>query len=119
MGRPKGERMLETGLRSYSTSGCQPLNRGKVSYRPGVPECLWILLPSFPPLCTGLSVWQGKHNHCPEWGGGLSQASPRGAEAGRRGQGIAVHVVGRQSGCFGKMKERKAMVVSAEVAERF
>lgn len=95
IGRPKGERMLETGLRSYSTSGCQPLNRAKVSYRAGVPECLWILLPSFPPLHRGLSAWRGKHNHRPEWGGGIFQASPHGAAAGRGGQGIAAGVVGK------------------------
>lgn len=74
IGRPKGERMLETGLRSYSTSGCQPLNGAKVSYRAGVPECLWILLSSFPPLRTGLSAGQGEDNRGPEWGGGSSQA---------------------------------------------
>lgn len=99
--------MLETGLRSYSTSGCQPLNRAKVSYQAGVPECLWILLPSFPPLRTGLSEWRGKHNHRPEWGGGLLQASPHGAEAGRGGQGIAAGVVGRQPGCLGKIKKKR------------
>lgn len=81
--RPNGKRMLETGLRSYSTSGCQPLNRAKVSYRAGVPELLWILLPSFPPLCTGLSVQWWEHNRRPEWGDGRLGASPHSTRAGR------------------------------------
>lgn len=115
--------MLETGLRSYSTSGCQSLNRAKVSYRAGVPECLWILLPSFPPLRTGLSAWWGKHNRGPEWGGGLWGASPHGAGAGRGVQGIAAGLVGSQHRSLGKIKKKtpaqKAVVVNAEMAGGF